>query len=316
MDKYFYRVFGIILESDVPFPELTPSTIVTSWNHVKHIVFRKKNFCSSPPSQGWVSSASLAYWLSPDRHVLLVRSPSSDLFKIDLVKKTIDWQAPQGKNTLNIVRTLVSLRILGLLLTHLAPSLLLHACVIVIREGGVGFIGPSGQGKSTMAADFLNQGFPLLSDDAALIQKEERRFCLQPGPSEIRLWPSTSTRLMRLKLKSRLLHHQTKKRRFTLGRGVPRCFEEKRVPLRALYLLSRNRNSSIRIEPLKGQEALIALSRNNYNRIVETPNVLRQQLQLMTQVLQKIPLKRLVYPSGFSYLPKVTQAILSDLGFC
>ena len=32
------------------------------------------------------------------------------------------------------------------------------------------------------------------------------------------------------------------------------------------------------------------------------------------QLVQKIPVKRLLYPSGFQYLPKVRQAILRDIG--
>ncbi len=69
----------------------------------------------------------------------------------------------------------------------------------------------------------------------------------------------------------------------------------------------------MKIERLRGQEPLLALTRNTLHLIVQTPPALRKNFRLTAALLKKVPVKHLTYPSGFRHLPGVCHAVLKDL---
>ena len=160
--------------------------------------------------------------------------------------------------------------------------------------GAVCFLGKSGRGKSTLAASFfLSRGFPVLSDDLAVVQTQGSEWMVQPGPSEAKLSPP-------------LLRKVGRRRLFSPS---PRP-----VPLRALYLLERRACDSIRIEPVGGRESLMALTRNTLHLTDRSPRALRSNFRLTARVAAGKPIKRLIYPSGLKHLPEVCRRIADDLG--
>ena len=72
---------------------------------------------------------------------------------------------------------------------------MLHAVGLQIRRKAVLFVAPSGGGKSTLAASFLNEGHPLVCEDIAVIRQERKGFLLEPGSPQIRLWPPSARKL-------------------------------------------------------------------------------------------------------------------------
>ena len=69
----------------------------------------------------------------------------------------------------------------------------------------------------------------------------------------------------------------------------------------------------MRIEALDTQEALIEILRSSYNYILKDPKIMAEQFAMMADFVKRVPVKRLVYSSGFSRLPEVYQSILRDL---
>ncbi len=79
---------------------------------------------------------------------------------------------------------------------HQRGDLPLHVSGVVAPEGVVAFTGPSGAGKSTMAAELHRQtGWPLFSDDVAVLRLEEGRAMLYGGVRRVKLWRDAALRL-------------------------------------------------------------------------------------------------------------------------
>jgi hypothetical protein len=67
----------------------------------------------------------------------------------------------------------------------------LHASVVVVGGRAVALLGPAEAGKSTTAAVFALQGYPVLSDDVAALLDWQGRVLVQPAYPQLRLWPSS-----------------------------------------------------------------------------------------------------------------------------
>jgi hypothetical protein len=72
---------------------------------------------------------------------------------------------------------------------HQRGLLPLHANAVVAQSGAFAFCGPSGIGKSTLAAYFARAGYPVLCDDVCAVGFDEaRRPFAWPGLPRLKLW--------------------------------------------------------------------------------------------------------------------------------
>lgn len=125
----------------------------------------------------------------------------------------------------------------------------LHAACLHLPGGAVAFAGPSGIGKSTLAARMLMRGYPLLSDDVTMVS-----FSTAGGPQvlpalpRIRLWQDS---LDQLGLSSEGLQ-RTRPVLEKFSYPVDGLFHAASAPLRALVLLSGSspRQTNLRRLPL------------------------------------------------------------------
>ena len=70
----------------------------------------------------------------------------------------------------------------------LGGEIVLHGSAVSSSAGALLFVASSGYGKSTLVAYLSLQGYPLLTDDAALLQREKGCTILRPGSPSVRLW--------------------------------------------------------------------------------------------------------------------------------
>src|SRR5262245_6298724 len=82
-----------------------------------------------------------------------------------------------------------------LLLDHVCPrfvglagKLVLHACAAAPGGDGVGIVGASGAGKSTMAVALLRRGLRVLSDDALVLEFDGEEPKVLSTHRALRLW--------------------------------------------------------------------------------------------------------------------------------
>ena len=72
---------------------------------------------------------------------------------------------------------------------HQRGSLLLHSNAVSYNGKAVLFAGNSGAGKSTISAEFIKNGFDLISDDiCVMIPDENKEYKLETGLGELKLW--------------------------------------------------------------------------------------------------------------------------------
>ena len=297
------------MASEILFPELK---FVQNDMTAADITIRKKNFTLNVPEKGGDSFHGLTYWFDLVKRFALIRTLRGSDFRVNFSQSSICWRAFK-KSSPEFARFILRGRAISLILPYLEPSLLLHSSVVVANGKGVGLCGDVGAGKTTLTAYFLNKGFSLLSDDLALIHKKNGGFVLEPGSPEIRLWPEGARYLNLTGLKGKPLFPEVKKLRFDLTPTTRWRFVERRVPLRRLYFLSRNKSKKIDIKNLQNQEALVEILRSAYNPFLKDPEILTQQFEMTMQLMEKIPIKRLSFPSGYAYLPKIHNAVLQDL---
>lgn len=166
-----YRVCEFIVESAISLPELTP-------------VERESPDCRFEvlPAGGHGFTGEVRWfhqWISPDKATWLKLGDCSEDYLLRFLDQADFLISRDGKHIRccplpgtpeSTIRHLFLDQVVPLVLSRREP-LVLHASGILTREGVIAFVGKSGQGKSTLAACFGQEGFRLISDDYLLLRK-------------------------------------------------------------------------------------------------------------------------------------------------
>lgn len=193
----------------------------------------------------------------------------------------------------------------------------LHASTVVTPRGVCGFLGPTGAGKSTLAASFSAAGYPALGDDCLAI-KEDRGFFAIPAYPGLRLWTDSAESLSTAWSDAPVVAHYTRKRRI-LNAPAIESFPARLKRLAVIYCLAREASdngapSAATIEPLRPNEAFLQLLSASFMLDITDRSVLTRNLRFIERLLNAVPVRRLRIPDRFSSLPKVREAVLRDLG--
>jgi len=266
---------------------------------------------SLPDGQPWM-------WAARNEHGFLLRY-------VDLAEFTVNLR---GTEIALVHAAPVSSRdtLAHLLLDQALPMVLglrgiptLHASTVVTPHGVCGFLGPTGAGKSTLAASFSAAGYPALGDDCLAI-KEERGFFAIPAYPGLRLWTDSAESLSTDWSDAPSVAHYTRKRRILSAPAIKR-FPARLERLAVIYCLTRETAgsgvgelSTPAIEPLRANEVFLQLLSASFMLDITDRAVLTRNLRFIERLLSAVPVRRLRIPDGFSSLPKVREAVLSDLG--
>ena len=201
-------------------------------------------------------------------------------------------------------------------LQQVRGHLSLHASAVVTDRGAIAFLGPSGQGKSTMTAAFLRRGAAMLTDDALVLKEHGNVHLGVPGPSFMKVWHETATHTLEMtEHLPDLMAHLDKKLLTLDGRFKQAAGPE---PLRALYVLVRYDpiaagSSDITLRRLSARDALAVMLANTSNRDYLLPREEGALLPQYTHLAARTPVNVLAYPSGFERQSAVYGRILEDL---
>jgi hypothetical protein len=192
----------------------------------------------------------------------------------------------------------------------------LHASAILAAPGGVAFLGPSGQGKSTLAAGFLRDGVALLSDDILALRATGDGIECLPGLPLMKVWPETAERALALEEELPCLTPTFEKRLLALDGRHARAGAPAR--LRALYILrrydpTRADRDDVAITPLRGRAAHTALLAQTLNTALLHSAEAARLLPLYQRLLAQASVRLLAYPHGYQYQGQVRERILADL---
>lgn len=205
---------------------------------------------------------------------------------------------------------------LGHLLSYALLSMgheTVHAASVVMNGAAIGILGDSARGKSTLAAAFLQAGAKMLSDDFLVLGQEAGEYIVYPGFPRIKLYERVSQHLLADRSQGTPMNaDHCPKMVYPLEDAVLGP-----VPLKAFYSLASPKTvgalKGVRIEPLTERDAYLELLENSFNAKVKTPQRLTSQFQWATELVKRVPVKRLSYPRILSILPEVIAAVRQDL---
>jgi hypothetical protein len=148
------------------------------------------------------------------------------------------------------------------ILCHQRGLLPLHANAIVAGGGAVAFAGPSGVGKSTLAACFQRAGYEVLCDDVCVIGFDAAGQPLAwPGLPRLKLWGDAADAFGIDRDSIEPVFEETEKYNVPLAQAVA----ARPIPFRRLYVLSRaNDGDAGAITRLRGQRAMEAVMSQTY----------------------------------------------------
>ena len=307
-----YRISGYTFSSNLPIPELAAVDEACA-----DFVFELLSPVEDPIEPAhWTN-----HWAAPDGSVwlafasiergYLLRFPEFADFIISTDARSIHCH-PRGDVPSETVRHLLLNQVIPLVLNHLG-NLVLHAAACATPHGVIAFMGKTGMGKSTLAAGFGQQGFPILSDDCLLVKEQNGVVMSIPSYPGIRLWPESVSALFSEEPELQPLAHYTEKKRLLLEQHHP----EAPAPLASVYVLScppaRNRVTGVTIGRLRTSEALLEIIKHTFQLDSANPERLRRSFKQYEWLARSVPFFRLTFPRQHSYLSAVTAALLNHL---
>lgn len=217
---------------------------------------------------------------------------------------------------------LLEIHLLGTVLSYWLEQrglVTLHASAVAAGSRAVAFVSTHGGGKSGLAASLLQAGHPLLSDDLVPIEQLDGKLLARPGYPQMRMWPDEANHLLGGCEHLPRAHPDLSKRRVPIGPGGFGTFHDAPLPLACLYLLERSPagDAPIEIREVSPRDALIELLRHSFTPLlVEAAGLQPARFDLLSRLVLQVPVKRLLYPSGFDHLPRVAEAVRRDLDRC
>lgn len=187
-------------------------------------------------------------------------------------------------------------------------ELVLHASAVETGAGCVAFLGPTGRGKSTLAASFAAQGHRFLTDDGLRLRWEGDRLQALPSHPSIRLWQDSHAALLAEGGVVAPAVAYTRKARVLAGPALPFCTASR--PLVACYFLAEATEGEVSITPERPASAFLELVRNSFLLDISEQQALSTHFDQMSRIAN-LPLHhRLQFPRHYESLPQVRDAVL------
>ena len=312
-DSRAYRIYGLNLASDFPF---------------------RLHLAES------ATGPDLSFTLSPDPVVPgpwkdeppLYRSPRredgesiSRLYRLDAWEvlcfpRVADFYLQSGRivghPTGSASPELLEIRFLGSVLSYELERRgipCLHASALAVGGRAVAFLSRHGGGKTGLAAALMRAGHPLLSDDVLPVEEIAGTFHARPGYPQMRMWPDEASHFLERWEELATVLPGITKRRVPVGARGFGAFHDTSLPLQALYIAERRAEGPVEIHDVSPRDALIELVRHSFSPyLVEAAGLQPSRFDLFARLVRAVPVRRLVYPSGFDRLPEVV-GLLNNL---
>jgi hypothetical protein len=193
----------------------------------------------------------------------------------------------------------------------------LHGSAVVVDGRAIAFLSHKGGGKSTLASAFLQNGYPLLTDDVLAVERSDEVYFGCAGYPEVRLWPTEAEHFLDRWGGLEVVHpgHTKLVARLETGGLGPFC-EKAKTPLASIYLLDRRAAGTFEIEiaPVSTGDAAIALVSHSFAAVAMKPLGLQvQRLDFFAQLVKHVPVRTIAYSGDLEFLPHVRGALLRDL---
>jgi hypothetical protein len=202
--------------------------------------------------------------------------------------------------------------ILGLLL-RLRGIVCLHASSVSINDRAVVFLGSGGAGKSTTAAALAQRGFAVLSDDIVALVDGRHEFQTPPGYPRVNLWPDSVSLLFGSPETLPGISPGWEKRCLNLQEAQGTKFEERPLPLGAIYVLEKSAGGSEKgVEIVSQKTALMTLVGNTYATNFLNAKQRADEFEILSRVVATVPIRKIVRGRSVAEVEPFCAAIQRD----
>jgi hypothetical protein len=173
----------------------------------------------------------------------------------------------------------------------------LHASALALPGGGcVAFTGAMGAGKSSVAAHLAYAGYPLVTDDIAVLAERDGGLAIWRGPARVKLAADVLESLEQDV--AGLPSAGGTRGKFDLAVPAVATADEVPIALRAIIVLSWA-DGAPRVETLKGLDAIDAIGGHTYRQEFVRPLGMEATwLRHVVQAARIVPTMRLSRPRG------------------
>jgi hypothetical protein len=302
--NFTYSVFGLLLSSNLPIPELIAEK--TSASNPAVII----HMDASPYTGGEIRSEqetltyTSAYTDEAGQPALRIwKIADGDLLRLAYFDGTQFWMNRKGTElwaqwpnnlTIEDAATYLLGPVLGLLL-RLRGVTCLHASAVTFADHAIAFVGSEGAGKSTTAALMARKGCAVISDDVVALVEREGSFYVYPAYPYLCLWPDSVTMVYGPDKKLPSFSPSWNKRLLSLaGNNLP--FEAKALPVGAIFVLGERSSAPDApfLEQLTPREGLLALVANSYATNLLDKEMRAREFEFLGRMLGRVAIRRLV----------------------
>lgn len=303
-----YRLAGVNVVTDLALPELQPGDDSgTTWFF--HGVDEERSVDGVVLKEEAIEGRVWMRIVRVDQGFMIDFPDVAD-FMVSPSERTVTFRAEHGVGDSTLRHLLLDLVFPCLL--ALDGSLVLHASAVATDRGAVVFAGPSGSGKSSLAAEFTKGGSAVMADDFVLFREWKDGFAVVPAYPGLRLWPDSVEALTSPGSSTTPLYEGGGKQRVVSNSdGAPSESE----PLAALIVLDCEADAAVdyAIEPVPAREAMMMIfgqvfrmERSGGQRAVD-------EFDQLAQLVTSVPVLRLRFRRDYTALPDLRRRILELL---
>jgi hypothetical protein len=282
---YVYKAFGLVIQSDLPLPELVTAKgkpdIVIRLRHVDD-----SSLISN--SRSYVAKTAWGTIRLHEGHEAVVE--------------------PAQQLTEPVLRMFILGPVIAELLRQ-RGLLLFHSSSIAINGVAIAFLGASGSGKSTLAEAFHTHGYAIVTDDVLAVQANTVRPIAFSSCPQIKLWPDAVTSLGYRVDDLTRVHTGSEKR---IHRVVYDAFVQNPLPLQRMYVLTDGDHHGIEI--LKARSAMIELMKYPHGiALLAMAPFAKANFNQCVRLVKQVRICRLTRPRSLSTLTESVRLIEHDV---
>jgi hypothetical protein len=281
--KYYYKVYGLILESEIEIPE------------VPEIIKSEPN-------------ATIKIGTVPDKlndtlgkGVLYELTKKDFLFKLERIAKyrvqsgEIITIQPEVDANLNEIRLFLLGSVFAALL-HQKGIFVLHGSAVAKDKKAIIFTGSSSSGKSSVAYGLYKKGYTFVSDDISVITCSDNGTCsIYPGIPQFKLWKDVLNHLKHFEMLNKVRPTIEK---YTLP--ITNSIAKSPIEIGCIISLRTKNSPGFKIEELNGVQKFNMLRKHTY-RLQYLTNMQQSllhfnQLSILSKKLKVFNLERPLVP--------------------
>jgi hypothetical protein len=192
-------------------------------------------------------------------------------------------------------------------------TLPLHLAAVAVGSRAVGFVGPPGSGKSSLACALGDRGHPLVTDDlGAVTDLAGGSPVLHPGPPVMRIWGPSARQLGWPTDDG----HRIKQGVDKYAYEQPDRFADRPHRLGAVYVLLEDARADLQIVPVTGFAKFEAyFSGATYNReFLDDAAARAWHFETVCRIADQVPTFMLRVPAGGAALSKLATEVERHAG--